>query len=381
MFGEHAVVHSQPAIASSLDDLRIYCSISYDVHEESSNDGQMTIEMPDYKGGLIFNALTKSCKIENATFSANAPSVECVESLQILIQKISKDDLREDEIEALTPLFFLINGLIGDLLEGGATINIFVRSKDLPVGAGLGSSAAFSVAASAGLLQLRSRVAGDLIELGKPSTKNLDIINAWAFAAEGVIHGNPSGLDNTVSCFGGAVYYQKEAVTGSVKAFDQLTIAKMDIILTNTFVPRSTKALVAGVGQRKENFKFAPYVITAIGNISDQFRDIITSNTQDPSVISDLIQTNQLLLQSLGVSHETLNEICRITQKMDISSKLTGAGGGGCALTYIEPDCKYTKREVMDMIEQSGHGFKCLESSVGGFGVLFVDFAEFVQEK
>ena len=35
----------------------------------------------------------------------------------------------------------------------------------------------------------------------------------------------------------------------------------------------------------------------------------------------------------------------------------------------------------MDMIEQSGHGFKCLESSVGGFGVLFVDFAEFVQEK
>ncbi|CAN0281519.1 unnamed protein product, partial [Hapterophycus canaliculatus] len=34
-------------------------------------------------------------------------------------------------------------------------------------------------------------------------------INAWAFAGETVLHGTPSGLDNTVSCYGGAIKFIK----------------------------------------------------------------------------------------------------------------------------------------------------------------------------
>jgi len=68
-----------------------------------------------------------------------------------------------------------------------------IRAKitsTLPVGAGLGSSAAFSVCCAAGMLKL---FRGEM---------DLHIINSWALLAEKIIHGTPSGVDNSVSTFG-----------------------------------------------------------------------------------------------------------------------------------------------------------------------------------
>lgn len=44
---------------------------------------------------------------------------------------------------------------------------------------------------------------------------------------------------------------------------------------------------------------------------------------------------NQHLLNCLGVGHEKLNQISEISRKYSCPSKLTGAGGGGCALVMI----------------------------------------------
>ena len=38
----------------------------------------------------------------------------------------------------------------------------------------------------------------------------LPIINGWAYLGESCIHGNPSGVDNTVATFGGGVAFRKE---------------------------------------------------------------------------------------------------------------------------------------------------------------------------
>jgi len=32
-------------------------------------------------------------------------------------------------------------------------------------------------------------------------------VNRWAFVGEKILHGNPSGVDNSVSVFGGALSY------------------------------------------------------------------------------------------------------------------------------------------------------------------------------
>ena len=75
--------------------------------------------------------------------------------------------------------------------------------SQLPVGAGLGSSASYSVCLAASLL-----IYFGIIE-DVSDKKNLEVVNSWAFLAEKVIHGTPSGIDNTVATFGGAIAYTR----------------------------------------------------------------------------------------------------------------------------------------------------------------------------
>lgn len=138
----------------------------------------------------------------------------------------------------------------GELIKG---LNIHVRSVGLPIGAGLGSSAAFSVALSATLIRFiqyinhalgrtttnntstefklniwKNELSNDTYwrsptaatgssgtsittsyEYQIPNKSILENINKFAYASEVVIHGTPSGLDNTTSCFGGALKFSK----------------------------------------------------------------------------------------------------------------------------------------------------------------------------
>ena len=68
-------------------------------------------------------------------------------------------------------------------------------------------------------------------------------------ASEVVIHGEPSGLDNTTSCFGGAVRLNR-----SLGRFETLpTLPELNILITNTKVPRNTNEQVAKVRQFHES--------------------------------------------------------------------------------------------------------------------------------
>src|SRR5690242_8139521 len=89
--------------------------------------------------------------------------------------------------------------------------------SNIPMGAGMGSSAAFAVA-SAG------------IKIGKP---NLVKINGLAYEMEKKRHGNPSGLDNTVSTYGGFLWFRKENENFNI--FKQIPSQKIPrIYLINT---------------------------------------------------------------------------------------------------------------------------------------------------
>ncbi len=68
-------------------------------------------------------------------------------------------------------------------------------NSHLPVGMGLGSSAAYSVALVAALFDIMDVVFGNEEEKKR-------ITNAWAFQAERIMHGTPSGIDNSISTFG-----------------------------------------------------------------------------------------------------------------------------------------------------------------------------------
>jgi mevalonate kinase len=190
--------------------------------------------------------------------------------------------LDEMSLSALIPLVYLLNILMRDNLvsadDENVTTEVIVRSDRLPVGAGLGSSAAFGVASAAALWQLSQYSTTSNGESNdKPTKEDLNVINQLALYSETLVHGTPSGLDNTVSTFGGAVCYTKDILhqtvtleplwspSSSSKEEEQL----LHILLTNTHVPRSTKKLVSHVrSQLAQHPTVVGPILDAMGAIS-----------------------------------------------------------------------------------------------------------------
>jgi mevalonate kinase len=96
----------------------------------------------------------------------------------------------------------------------------FTASSNLPISAGLGSSAAYSTCVASSLLLAHKHVSlpspaatpasADSVSAGSHlAPRDTDLVDEWAFLAEKVLHGNPSGIDNAVSVRGGAVAFTR----------------------------------------------------------------------------------------------------------------------------------------------------------------------------
>ena len=92
----------------------------------------------------------------------------------------------------------------------------FTVRSSLPIGAGLGSSAAFSVCLASALLYLNAHMPFPtcITKTNPISVNSSHLVNTWAFVGEKILHGNPSGVDNSVSALGGALVFQKSKIMG-----------------------------------------------------------------------------------------------------------------------------------------------------------------------
>lgn len=112
--------------------------------------------------------------------------------------------------------------------------------------------------------------------------------------------------------------------------------------------------------------------------------------------VKTLARVNQSLLNALGVGHPALDGVVAITGKLGLVTKLTGAGGGGCALTLLPPKLQLVESasasdaasfdastatataggtpaavDTSPMVaELTGLGYDCFETRLGGDGVL-----------
>ena len=128
---------------------------------------------------------------------------------QHLMSLINGDDFEKDsarEHGALAFLYLYISLVTPGTFKG---LTVCVKST-LPVGAGLGSSAGFAVVLATALLihfghieVPKTGVTEEKVqERSKEREECLNLVNRWAFKAEQVIHGNPSGVDNAVASYG-----------------------------------------------------------------------------------------------------------------------------------------------------------------------------------
>ncbi|KAK3076848.1 hypothetical protein LTS18_011829 [Coniosporium uncinatum] len=162
------------------------------------------------------------------------------------------------------------------------------------------------------------------------------------------IHGNPSGVDNTVASGGKAVLFQRSDYSRPPSVTRLNKFPELPLLLVNTRQSRSTATEVAKVGAlRKAHPTIAAHVLDAINGITESAHDLITSpdfDADDPKTLQtlgELASVNHGLLVSLGVSHPKLERIRALIDHAGIGwTKLTGAGGGGCAITILKPDAE-----------------------------------------
>ena len=203
--------------------------------------------------------------------------------------------------------------------------NLKIRiTSQIPIGSGLGSSAAFAVAITTAFFEF----------LKLP--RSLKKINEIAYEIERKQHGTPSGGDNTVSAYGGFLLYRKE--TEAFKVFSPLkTKVFPSIFLINSGKPEEStgemikivKDLILRSSQEAEK------IFREMEQITRNFLRFLSGEEQN---FGDLITRNERLLEQLGVVSSKTKILIQKIESIGGSAKISGAGGikgnSGIILAY-----------------------------------------------
>jgi mevalonate kinase len=279
LFGEHAVVYGQPAIAMPVSRV---CATARVTPNISAAPGLVRLIAPDIHLDAPLNRLPEEHPLASA--------------VRATLAEVSPHH---------TPAF---------TLQVNSTI---------PISAGMGSGAAVTVA----ILRALSAF------LGQPLTDAR--ISELAFEIEKIYHGTPSGIDNTVIAHQKPVYFRRE------KPLEILSVEKpTHWIIADSGEKTPTKTTVAAV---REMFDADPEtygeIFHQIGSITEAAKPVLIQG--DLPRLGQLMNENQELLQSLQVSSEKLDRLCQFALDAGaVGAKLSGGGRGGnmIALAAAE-DC------------------------------------------
>lgn len=379
LYGEHSVVYGRTGVAASIN-LRTYVNF----HETSSEKITIKISQIDLMQSFDFSKVKDIIRKpiplidETKKFSLADPKridhSEFLKEIQEDIHQLGIRAATSEQSSALKGMVYLMRGILGSVDIEKRSFNIDMYSY-LRIGAGTGSSASFAICLAAAFFHyLRLKQRGDSTSCGmnvaRPdiepfvfqindssvfsfSDQEKEIINAWAYAVERIMHGKPSGLDNTVCTYGSVVEMNRNIQPGEEPVFKILcNTPQLHILLVNTGVARTTSVLVEKVVSLKTcNPKIIEHILDAMNEIANKASDTlqelgelekeeVSEDLKKPlfKTLEQLIDLNHGLLRTLGVSHPLLEKICDVSAQYGLHSKLTGAGGGGYAYTLVPPD-------------------------------------------
>ncbi len=223
------------------------------------------------------------------------------------------------------------------------TMRIEVFSE-IPRAMGLGGSAALAVAII--------RALDAHYELGLSD----DDVNRYAYRAEQVAHGTPSGIDNTVATFGRPILYR----AGTPPEIEDLYFAQpIRFVIGITGAESLTARTVARVrAAREKNRPVIDRVFRGIDALTGQALAAI--KRYDLERLGDLMNVCHGLLNSLQVSSWELEELIQIAREHGaLGAKLTGGGGGGSMIAL----CPDNAEQVIQAMNAGG--YQAFEVSVG----------------
>jgi len=243
----------------------------------------------------------------------------------------------------------------------------------VPVSVGLGSSAAYNVSLATAIMKFFSIDIGENTQ-GEISQTGKQLINKWGFQAEKIMHGSPSGIDNSTSTFGGIVAF----TGGKIESLEKVPL--LQLVIVNTKVSRNTKLLVQKVATLNRDcptiskglLDSVHGVSQSVLNLFKEYPNTLTTDGRTFARIESHLETvipiNDYVLLALGVGHPALDKVREIASKYNFKSKLTGAGGGGSAFVLIPKISPLS--QVNALIQDcEAQGFDCLRVNIGASGV------------
>jgi mevalonate kinase len=305
LFGEHAVVYGEPAVPCAIE-RRASVTVS---------------ERDDDRLRVSADALS----LDGFTVEYSGAA----------------DD--QPDVDVPTPLVEAATGYVDEAVaqardaagrpDAGFDVEI---ESDIPLGAGLGSSAAVAVAG----IDAATR------ELGTELT--LDEVADRAYRVEHEVQdGQASRADTFCSAMGGAVRVEGDDCT-------TLSAPDLPFVVGYDGTSHDTGELVAGVRDLRDEFGFAADTVDAIGDLVREGEDALAAG--DLETLGRLMDFNHGLLSALGVSARSLeNMVWAARDGGALGAKLTGAGGGGSVVALdqtggvetalsLTPDCEESFR-------------------------------------
>ncbi|MFC6757779.1 MULTISPECIES: mevalonate kinase [Haloarcula] len=292
LFGEHAVVYGEPAVPCAIE-----------------RRARVTAEEIDE--GLVVHAedlQLDGFTVEYVGDDTDHPDVDAENSL----------------VEAATGY---VNEAVAQVRDAAdapdAGFEIWIES-DIPLGAGLGSSAAVACAAiDAGCRELG-------VELSPEE------IADRAYQVEAAVQdGEASRADTFCSAMGGAVRVEGD----DCRRVDG--VGNLPFVIGYDGGAGDTGQLVAGVRELREEYDFAADTVETIGDIVREGEAVL--RTEDTETLGELMDFNHGLLGALGVSSRSLDTMVWAARDAGaVGAKLTGAGGGGCIVALDETDAALT---------------------------------------
>jgi hydroxymethylglutaryl-CoA reductase len=216
---------------------------------------------------------------------------------------------------------------------------------EVPRGMGLGGSAAMAVAIV--------RALDAHFELGLDDEE----INRLAFESEKLAHGNPSGLDNTIACFGRPLVYR----TGTPPLVELLNIPEpIQIVIGMTGDEGLTARTVARVGDAwRQDPKLYERIFDQIDGLV--LRGVQAIQDRDLATLGELMNICHGMLNALQVSTPELERLVSIARESGaLGAKLTGGGGGGSIIALCDGDTS----PVLAAIRAAG--YQAFPVSLGG---------------
>lgn len=191
--------------------------------------------------------------------------------------------------------------------------------SELPIGSGMGSSAALAVSTLAAVLEFL----GD--EVGA------DELEALALEVERRQHGLPSGVDGATVLHGGAVWAERNHRGWLLKQPLHLSepqraaLARFRVFDTGT--PReSTGEVVAAVRERLDRDPGLHTVIEEIGGLARELRTELETEQPRLAELARRVRQVEKRLEALGVVPEPVRTLIRRIEQEGGAAKISGAG-------------------------------------------------------